>query len=138
MKKITTFGVFDIVHSGHVIFLERCKGFVKNSELIVVISRDSTVLREKGKKPLMSEEERRFIVKSLKSVDKAILGYEGTNKLKIVEDIKPDIIVLGYDQPINEKQLEKKLNERGLKVQILRLKKYGKINSTSIKKKMKL
>jgi len=138
MKKIATFGVFDIVHSGHVRFLERCKSLFKDSELIVVISRDSTVLREKNKKPLMSEEERRFIVQSLKPVDKAILGYEGVNKLKIVEKIKPDIIVLGYNQSVNEKHLGKELKKRGLKIQVMRLKKYGNINSTSIKKKMKL
>jgi len=138
MKKIATFGVFDIVHSGHIMFLEGCKDLVKNSELTVVVSRDSTVLREKSKKPLMSEEDRRFIVQSLKPVDEAILGYEGKDKLRIVEDIKPDIIVLGYNQSFKEKQLEKELNKRGLKIQIIRLKKYGNINSTSIKKKMKL
>jgi len=138
MKKIATFGVFDIVHFGHVRFLERCKGLVNNSELIVVLSRDSTVLREKGKKPLMSEEERRYIIQSLKPVDKAILGYEGTDKLRIVEDIKPDIIVLGYNQSFNEKKLEKEIKNRGVKIQVMRLKKYGNINSTSIKKKMKL
>jgi FAD synthetase len=138
MKKIATFGVFDIVHSGHVKFLEKCKSLEKNSELIVVISRDSTVLREKGKKPLMSEEERKYIIQSLKPVDKAILGYEGTDKMRIVEDIKPDMIVLGYNQPFDEKQLEKQLDNRKLKVKIIRLKKYGNINSTNIKKKMKL
>ena len=138
MKKIATFGVFDIVHSGHIMFLERCKDLVKNSELTVVVSRDSTVLREKRKKPLMSEEERRFIVQSLKPVDEAILGYEGKDKLRIVEDIKPDIIVLGYNQSFNEKKLEKEIKNRGVKIQVMRLKKYGNINSTSIKKKMKL
>lgn len=138
MKKIATFGVFDIVHVNHIRFLERCKKLAKSSKLIVVISRDSTVLREKGKKPIMSEEDRKHIVQSLKPVDKAILGNEGTDKLKIVKKIKPDIIVLGYDQPFNEKQLEKELKKRGLKIQVIKLKKYGNINSTSIKKKMKL
>ena len=138
MKKIATFGVFDIIHVNHVKFLEKCKNLSKLSKLIVVVSRDSTVLREKGKKPIISEEDRRYIVQSLKPVDKAILGNEGTDKLKIVEKIKPDIIVLGYDQPWDEKDLEKKLKKRGLKIQVIRLKKYGNINSTNIKKKMKL
>ena len=137
MKKIATFGVFDIIHPGHVEFLEECKALIKDSSLIVVIARDSNLLREK-KKPVLGEEERRYIVQSLKSVDKAILGNEGSDKLKIVEDIKPDTIVLGYDQPFDEKQLEKELEKRGMKVQIIRLKKYGNINSSSIKKKMKL
>ena len=73
MKKIATFGVFDIIHTGHIKFLENCKKIDKNSELIVVISRDSTVLRQKGKKPVIPEQERKKIIGSLKPVDEAIL-----------------------------------------------------------------
>ena len=50
MKKIATFGVFDIIHSGHVRFLQECKRLAKDSKLTVVIARDSTVLKEKGEK----------------------------------------------------------------------------------------
>ena len=137
MKKIATFGVFDILHSGHVKFLEKCKSLAKKSELTVVVARDSTVVKEKGKKPIASEENRKYILESLKSVDKAILGNEGSDKLKIVEKIKPDIIVLGYDQAWNEENLKKELEKRGLKIQVLRLKKYGEVSSTSIKNKIK-
>jgi len=137
MKKIVTFGVFDIIHAGHIKFLENCKKTDKNSRLIVVISRDSTVLRERGKKPIMPEQERKKIVGSLKVVDEAILGYEGLDKFRIVEEIKPDIIVLGYDQPWDEKELKKELKGRGLYVDVIRLKKYGNINSTSLKNKLR-
>lgn len=137
MKKIATFGVFDVIHSGHVKFLERCKKLEKDSKLIVVISRDKTVLRERGRKPAMTEEERKKIVESLKPVDEAILGNEGSDKLKIVERIKPDTIVLGYDQEWDEKKLENDLRERGVKVKVIRLKKYGDINSTAIRRKLK-
>ena len=94
MKKILTCGVFDIIHTGHIKFLENCKKLHKNSKLIVLISRDSTVLREKGKKPLISEEKRKKIIETLKMVDQAILGYKGPDKFKIIQDIKPDVIVL--------------------------------------------
>jgi len=137
MTKIATFGVFDILHPGHVKFLEKCKNLVKNSKLIVVIARDVTVIKEKGKKPIISEENRKHIIQSLKPVDKAVLGNEGSDKLKIVEKIKPDIIVLGYDQTLDEKGLKKELEKRGLKIQIIRLKKYDDISSTSIKNKIK-
>ena len=136
MKKIATFGVFDLIHPGHVKFLEKCKSLVKNSELIVVIARDATAVKEKGKKPIMSEEHRKYVIQSLKPVDKTILGNEGSDKLKIVEEIKPDIIVLGYDQTWDEKGLKKELEKRGLKIQIIRLKKYDEISSTSIKNKI--
>ena len=138
MKRIATFGVFDILHVGHIKFLETCKKIDKDSKLIVVISRDSTVLKEKGKKPVMAEEDRRQIVESLKSVDEAVLGYEGSNKLRIVEELKPDIIVLGYNQNWDEKKLKEQLEKRGLKTEVMRLKKYENINSTSIKNKLKI
>lgn len=138
MKKIATFGVFDIIHEGHVKFLESCKRLVKDSELIVVVARDSTVLREKGEKPIIPEEQRRFIVESLKPVDGAILGNEGNDKLKIVEQIKPDLIVLGYDQPWDEKELERKLRKKGLNVRVVRLKKYSEMSSSKIRNRIKL
>jgi len=137
MKKIATFGVFDLIHTGHVKFLEQCKRIERDSQLIVVIARDSTVIREKGKRPVIPEEHRKYIVQSLKPVDRAILGNEGSDKLKIVEKIKPDIIVLGYDQTWDEIKIEKELEKRGLKIQILRLKKYDDMSSTTIKNKLK-
>ncbi len=134
--KIATFGVFDIIHKGHVEFLKRCKNISKNAYLIVVIARDSTVLKDKGRKPLISEEQRKYIVESLKPVDKALLGNEGSDRMKIVEEIKPDIIVLGYDQKWDEKELEQELKDRGLKTKVFRLKRYVNINTTSIKNKI--
>lgn len=138
MKKIATFGVFDVLHPGHVKFLNKCKSLFKESELIVVIARDSTVFREKKRKPVFSEEERRFIVQSLKPVDEAILGNEGLDKLKIVERIKPDVIVLGYDQEWNEKDLKEELKRRGLNVKVIRLKKYSNSKSSKIRKKINI
>jgi len=137
MKKIATFGVFDLIHPGHVKFLEKCKSLDEDSELIVVIARDSTVIKEKGEKPIISEDHRKYVVQSLKPVDKVILGNEGLDKLKIVEEIKPDIIVLGYDQPCDEEELKKDLENRGLKIQVLRLEKYDEMSSTAIKDRIK-
>jgi len=136
--KIAAFGVFDILHSGHVKFLEECKKLAKNSKLIVVIARDSVVAREKGRKPIIPEEERRYMVQSLKPVDEAILGNEDSDKLKIVEEIKPDVIALGYDQEWDEKELEEELRKRGLRVKVIRLKKYGKSKSSKIRKRINI
>ena len=137
MKRIATFGVFDIIHTGHVKFLEECKTLVEDSELTVVIARDSTVLREQGRKPVIPEDKRRYIIQSLKSVDKTILGNEGIDKMNIVEKIKPDIIILGYDQDWDEQELERELKKRGLGIQIIRLEKYDDITSSLIKKRIK-
>ena len=92
-------GVFDLLHLGHVRFLEDAKkaGGPK-AKLIVIIAKDSTVEKMKGRKPIMSEDERLALVKSLKVVDDAVLGYEGLDIGEVVEKIKPDIIALGWDQ----------------------------------------
>ena len=137
MKKIATFGVFDIIHTGHIKFLEECKNLSRDSKLIVVIARDSSVLKDKGKLPVFRENDRIYIVESLKLVNEAIFGNEGNDKLKIIEKIKPDIIALGYDQKWNEKELGQELLKRGLKVDIIRLKKYSETNSSTIKSKIK-
>ena len=136
MKKVATFGVFDLIHVGHVKFLEECKKLFKDCKLIVVLARDSTVEREKGRKPLMNERERKIIVSALKPVDEVVLGKEGKDKLKIVEEIKPDVIVLGYDQTWDEEELKRELEKRGLKVEIVRLKKYAETSSSRIRAKL--
>jgi FAD synthetase len=133
--RILAFGTFDIVHAGHAKYLEESRKLGgKNAELIVVVARDSTVKSLKGREPIFPEDQRRYLVESLKPVDRAILGYEGEDRLKVVEELKPDIVALGYDEKPSEEFLKKELRERGLNgTKIMRLSKYGDeiLNSTS-------
>jgi len=133
--RVMAFGTFDILHYGHVKLLEEARALgEQNAELIVVIARDSTVIKEKGHKPIFPEIERLSLIQSLKAVDEACLGYEGTDHLKIIEKFKPDIIALGYDQKIDIDFLKSELAKRGLKnIKIHRLGKYGTpgLNSSS-------
>ena len=67
-KVVLASGVFDLLHLGHVRFLEDAKrAGGKNAKLIVIIARDSTVEKTKGRKPIMSEDQRCALVESLKS-----------------------------------------------------------------------
>ncbi|HDN02218.1 MAG TPA: FAD synthase [Candidatus Bathyarchaeota archaeon] len=133
MKIVMTAGCFDILHPGHIHYLKEAKSIGgEDSILIVVVARDSTVKRIKGKEPIFDEETRRFMVEQLKPVDKAVLGYEGKDLTRIVFDIKPDIIVLGYDQKIDENELADKLKRNGLSSKIFRASKYsGRFKSSS-------
>src|SRR5665647_2945917 len=98
-RVILASGVFDLLHLGHVRFLEEAKrAGGKDAKLIVIIARDSTVEKTKGRKPIMSEDQRRALVVSLKVVDEAVLGYEDLDIGEVIEKIKPNIIALGYDQ----------------------------------------
>ena len=100
-------GVFDLLHLGHVKFLEEAKKTGgKNAELIVIVARDSTVETRKGQKPIMNEDQRRALVESLKVVDEAILGYENFSMDQVIDKIKPDIIAMGYDQKDMTKAVE--------------------------------
>ena len=60
------------------------------------------------------------IVQALKPVDEAILGNNNGDFYSTVQSIKPDIIMLGYDQTFDEKELEDSLKERGMDIRILR------------------
>jgi len=119
-------GVFDLLHLGHVKFLEEAKkaGGV-NGELIVIVARDSTVERMKGKKPIMPEKERCLLVEALKVVDRAVLGYENLDIGEVISDIKPDVIALGYDQDDMMNQVKDYLNRNKLDIKVVRIGKFG-------------
>ncbi len=118
-------GVFDLLHLGHVRFLEEAKRIGgKNAKLLVVIARDSTVQKMKGRKPVMPENQRLALVKSLRVVDEAVLGFEDFDIGDIVERIKPDIIALGYDQGDVEAQVFEYVNKHGSNVKVIRLGKF--------------
>jgi FAD synthetase len=133
-------GVFDLLHLGHVRFLEEAKkAGGKDAELIVIVARDNTVRKRKGMKPIMSEDQRRALVESLKVVDEAILGYENFNMDQVIDKIKPDIIAMGYDQKDMTDTVEKTVAKRGLSIKIVKIDKFreDELNSSSeIKRKI--
>jgi len=125
MKTVMATGTFDIIHPGHIFFLEEAKKLGgKDAKLVVVIARDSTV-RAKKRIPIIDEKQRLEVVKMLKPVDEAYLGSE-TDMFEIVHKIKPDIIAIGPDQDFSIKELKGELRKRGLNCEVKRIKKYKK------------
>ena len=106
-------GVFDILHPGHVAFLKDAK--THGDCLVVVIARDSTVRKRKGRPPTNPERDRLLVVSSLKHVDLAILGSEEGFE-KTLEKVRPDIIFLGYDQHRDVMKIKQVLKNRGGKI----------------------
>jgi FAD synthetase len=133
-------GVFDLLHLGHVQFLEEAKKIGgRNSELIVIVARDGTVEKRKGEKPIMPENQRRTLVESLKVVDEAILGYEEFDIGKVIEKIKPDVIVFGYDQKGMEKTVKDYIRAKGLEIKVVKIGRFGEDDldsSSKIKQKI--
>ncbi len=117
-RKITVVatGTFDIIHPGHIRYLKEAKKL--GTELVVIVAREKNVKHKP--KPVIPEEQRRKVVEAIKYVDKAILGDE-KDIFKPIQEIKPDIIALGYDQHFDEKWLENELRKRGLKTKVVRI-----------------
>ncbi len=119
-------GIFDLLHVGHVKFLEDAKkAGGKNARLIVIVARDSTVEKTKGRPPIIPEEQRRMLVDSLRVVDEALLGYENFDIGEVIHCIKPDIIAFGYDQVQIEKSVLQYLSKNKLDIKTVRIGKFN-------------
>jgi FAD synthetase len=124
-KVVLASGVFDLLHLGHVKFLEEAKkAGGKDAELLIIIARDSTVEKNKGRKPIISENQRRALVESLKVVDEAVLGFENFDMGNVIKRVKPDVIALGYDQTDMEKDVKKYVKRHRLNIKVIRIGKF--------------
>ncbi len=124
-KIVMTTGAFEILHPGHVKLFEEAKKLGgENSKLVVVIARDETIRRRKGREPILSEEARKYLVSMLKPVDEVVLGYTPPSFEKVIDEVKPDIVVFGYDQDELMNQFKEFAEKRGLKLQIVKARKY--------------
>jgi D-beta-D-heptose 7-phosphate kinase/D-beta-D-heptose 1-phosphate adenosyltransferase len=99
-KIVFTNGCFDILHAGHVLYLEKAKDL--GNILIVGLNTDSSIKKIKGeKRPIQNQQDRAKILSSLESVDFIVLFDEQTPE-KLIEQIKPDILVKGSDYKIED------------------------------------
>jgi FAD synthetase len=109
--KVMAVGVFDLLHAGHLHYLEQAKSL--GSHLTVVVAHDDTV-RIRKHEPVTNHELRRRMVEGLKPVDEAIIGNSpDVSIFEILPVVDPDIIALGYDQEHAEDSIRVKLQELG-------------------------
>ncbi|RLF23931.1 MAG: DUF357 domain-containing protein [Thermoprotei archaeon] len=117
--RVLVAGTFDIIHPGHIFLFKKAWSLGK---VCVVVARDVNVKRFKGRRPIVPEKQRLEVVKAIRWVDEAILGDE-KDIIKSVERLRPDIILLGPDQPLDEEKLYAELKKRGLDyIKVIRLK----------------
>ena len=117
-KIVLAGGVFDIIHPGHILTLNAAKAL--GDVLVVAVATDKTTKKMKKRPPLHSQELRRELVSSLSMVDKAVVGHED-DIFETVKEIRPDIIVLGYDQIHQEKFIDDGCKRINLNIEIVRL-----------------
>lgn len=111
MTRVMAVGVFDLLHAGHLHYLEEAKAL--GDHLTVVIAHDDTV-RKRKHEPVTGSDLRCRLVAGLKPVDDAIVGnHPDTPMYAILDVVKPDIIALGYDQEHAEERIRRDLLKRG-------------------------
>ncbi|MEM3898018.1 MAG: adenylyltransferase/cytidyltransferase family protein [Nitrososphaerota archaeon] len=124
-RRILASGAFELLHPGHIRFLAEAKRVGgEASRLIVVVARDETIRKRKGREPLLGEEARREIVSMLKPVDEAILGHTPFSFERIIEEVKPDIVVFGYDQDDLMREFLRFIESKGLSIEVVKLGKF--------------
>ena len=97
-KVVLTNGCFDILHAGHVDYITKAKE--KGDILIVAVNSDASMKRIKGtSRPIVPQNERAFIISSLKPVD-YVLIFEEDTPYEVITKLVPDILVKGEDWSI--------------------------------------
>ena len=99
-KVVFTNGCFDILHPGHIDYLNKAKEC--GDVLIAALNSDDSVRRIKGdKRPILSLEERAFIIGNLKSVD-FVTSFKEDDPENIIKYLIPDILIKGEDWPLDK------------------------------------
>jgi glycerol-3-phosphate cytidylyltransferase len=116
---VFTNGVFDILHAGHVQYLDKAKSL--GDFLVVALNTDSSVSRLKGPtRPLNSLSDRMAVIAALRCVD-CVVSFEEDTPERVISEIKPDIHVKGGDYSVESLPESRIVHEYGGKVVILPL-----------------
>jgi FAD synthetase len=120
IRRIVATGTFDLLHPGHLYYLEESKNL--GDELWVIVARDSNVKHKP--RPVIPEEHRLAMVAALKPVDHAVLG-DKADMFRPIEEIRPEIITIGFNQLFSEENLADQLQARNIPAKVVRIGKYA-------------
>ena len=132
-RVVFTNGCFDILHAGHVHYLEKAKKL--GDELVVGLNSDSSVKALKGNsRPVNNLEQRAKVLSSLQCVDK-VVSFSDETPLKLIKAIKPDVLVKGGDYKVKDVVGHKEIKSWGGVVKIIPL--VPGLSTTKIIKKLR-
>ncbi len=120
MRRVVATGTFDILHPGHLYYLEESRRL--GDELHVIVARDVNVKHKP--RPVIPELQRLKMVAALKPVDCAHLG-DPVDIYRPIREIRPEVITLGFNQHFNEDQLRAELASRGISAEVRRIGAYS-------------
>ncbi|MEK7510183.1 MAG: adenylyltransferase/cytidyltransferase family protein [Patescibacteria group bacterium] len=115
-KRVVVFGIFDGIHEGHRSLFTQAKAH--GEELMVIVGRDKAAFQLKNKKPRYSERERLQLVLREHMADGAVLGDEEQSSYRVLEELNPDHICLGYDQQMLGEDLQMWMQRKAKKIPI--------------------
>ncbi|WP_232701526.1 adenylyltransferase/cytidyltransferase family protein [Halobacterium wangiae] len=115
MRRVVAQGTFDLIHPGHVHYLEDAAAM--GDELHVIVARRENVTHKDP--PILPNRQRRDVVAALDAVDHARVGHP-TDIFAPIEEIEPAVIALGYDQHHDADAIEAELAERGVDCEVRR------------------
>jgi cytidyltransferase-like protein len=104
MSHVMTLGTFDLLHPGHVKFLDACRKLAGPAGtfgiVTVAVSSDAFVTRWKHRPPVQDQDARMAMIRSLRSVDSVVLNNPGENpngQRNLILGVKPDVVAIGMD-----------------------------------------
>jgi FAD synthetase len=115
MTRVVAQGTFDLIHPGHVHYLEDAAEM--GDELHVIVARRANVTHKEP--PVLPDRQRRDVVAALDPVDEARIGHP-EDIFAPIEELDPDVIALGFDQHHDEAAIEAELNDRGVDCRVER------------------
>lgn len=92
--RVYTGGTFDLIHSGHVNFLQRC---AEIGSVTVALNTDEFIAEYKGKPPVMSYDERFAVLSEFRCVTNILPNTGGADSTEAIEGVNPDVIAIGSD-----------------------------------------
>ena len=114
---VFTNGCFDILHAGHIKYLEAAAQ--KGDYLVVAVNDDESVTRLKGEdRPINTLESRMYLVASLSCVD-AVCSFESDTPLELINKLQPDVLVKGGDYKPEDIVGAKEVLASGGKVEVI-------------------
>ena len=116
MRKIVATGTFDILHPGHLFYLEESRKL--GDELWVIVARERNVVHKP--RPIVPEEQRLKMISGLRCVDHALLG-DLEDMFRPIADIDPEVVTLGFNQKFSEEMLIAQMRECGIRADVVRI-----------------
>ena len=102
---VLTAGTFDLIHPGHIAYLQFCKS--RGDLLVVCVVGDKrTRRRKKAGRPIVKQEWRALIVSTLKPVDLVFISDRRPFEEEIIDTIRPDVVITPSDEPSAERKAE--------------------------------